>query len=399
MKTQSTILITTILLVTLHSFGTAQIKIGIPKVPKINEQPRQDQSKQVETKEPAQNRPGPAGSTQTKSAAGYPKFTYEEATSTPKLLGTTIEISVKTEHLNEVSRFIPRISFDSYFDKSTVLRYVAEWTKPNGGPWFTEQLDASNSYREAFTSLKSPYDDASFKQNATNVLGTYGVKVTDSKSGSVVFQGKFKVGKLPMSDPPKPTYSLFYVDQDWSLSVGAVGLDFDNWHSDQLNPSVFLWFKGNLDSKSFEARLFHNGAMVASTDDGGYVNSQRSRGEDCFLQPDVCSYKLWKFYWTNFVIENNDYGRTKYPRATFTRDKPGDYTVKIFYKGVQVRELSFTIDSQGFLPANPWAQYMPMVYGGVITPVKILGTLDKRNPAGSLTEPLYGNLANFPLGK
>lgn len=367
----------------------AQFTIKIPKIktekPKV-EEPR------TSTGSVAENTGTPKAST-----AGYPKFEYQPATNVPKFLRSTVEVTVKTEHLNYVSKFIPKIRFDSYYDGSSKLRYVAEWTKADGSPWFTEQLDTNYYSRDSTMNFKSPYSDETFQANATGAIGAFGVKVTDSKSGATIFQGKFKVGKLPMdTDPQKKNYNLFYVDDDWSLPVGAVGFDFDNWHNDQLNPSVFLWFKGSLDTKDFEARLFQNNQMVASTDDGGYINSGYRRGEDCFLKRELCSYTLWKFHWTNFILENNDYGRSKYPNAIFTRDKPGEYVVKIFHKGVQVRELKFAVDSRGFLAANPYAEQVPMAFGGLVVPVKVMGTLDKPNPAAVKNEMFYGNpLPNF----
>lgn len=368
----------------------AQFTIKLPKIktekPKV-EEPRSDSSS------------SPSSSTGTPAAtsSGYPKFDYAAATNVAKFMRNSVEVTVKTEHLNYVSKFIPKIRFDSYYDGSSKLRYVAEWTKADGSPWFTEQLDTDYYSRNSSMIFKSPYSDETFQAHATGTIGSFGVKITDSKAGTTVFQGKFKVGKLPMdTDPARKNYNLFYVDNDWSLNVGAVGFDFDNWHLDQLNPSIFLWFKGTLDTKDFEARLFHNNQMVASTDDGGYVNSERSRGEECFLKPELCKYTLWKFHWTNFILENNDYGRSKYPKAIFTRDKPGEYVAKIFHKGVQVREVKFTIDSRGFFAPNPYAEQTPMIFGGLVVPAKVMGTVDKLNPAAVKNEMFYGNpLPNF----
>lgn len=366
--------------------ATAQITIKIPKLPKT-EKPKSEPPKS-DNGSPSPSQPG-----QTQNKTGYPKFDYNGATNVPKFLRNTIEITVKTESLNDVSKWIPKVRFDSYYDQSSKLRYAAEWFKADGSPWFTEQLDASNDGREYLVDMQSPYSDPVFQANSIAALGTYSLKVTDTKTGAVIFQGKFKVGKLPLypDDPKKKSAASFYVDNDWSLPIGYVGFDFDNWHSDQLNPSVFLWFKGTLDTKDFEARLFYNNQMVASTDDGGYINSQFRRGEDCFLNREICSYTLWKFNWNNFILESNDYGRGKYPSAIFTRDKPGEYTAKIFHKGVQVRELKFTIDSNGFITTNPYSDQVPMIYGGTAVPVKITGTLEKWNTGTNKNDAFYGN--------
>ena len=389
------ILIVTIFAISLLCVNSiaAQFNIKIPKIK--TEKPKTDRP--PDTAAPSDTSAGQSAATK---GGAYPKFEYTRATSSPKFLQSTIEVTVKTEHLNEFSKFIPKVRFDSYYDQSSRLRYVAEWTKANGSPWFTEQLEVLGDGREngSFVTFRSPYSDETFQANATNVLGSFGVKVTDSKSGATIFQGKFKVGKLPMDpDGKKKDYNLFYVDDDWSLPIGYVGFDYDSWHSDQMLPTVFLWFKGNLDSKDLEARLFFGNQMIASTDDGGMVNSDYRRGEDCFLKRELCSYTLWKFNWTNFILESNDYGREKYPKALFTRDKPGNYTVKIFHKGVQVRELNFNIDQRGFFAPNPVADKVPMVFGGLVVPVKVMGGLDKPNPVTVKNDAFYGNaLPGFP---
>lgn len=370
----------------------AQFNIKIPKIK--TEKPKTDQP--PETATPSETS---VGQTE-RGRGGYPKFSYAPATSTAKFMRSTVEISVKTEHLNEFSKFIPKIRFDSYYDRSSRLRYAAEWTKGDGSPWFTEQLETLGEGNEEnhIVTFRSPYSDETFQAHATNLIGSFGVKVVDTKSGATIFTGKFKVGKLPMDpDGKKKDYNLFYVDDDWSLGIGYVGFDFDNWHEDQLLPTVSLWFKGNLDSKDLEARLFYNNQQVADTDDGGMVNSGYRRGEDCFLRRELCEYTLWRFNWNNFILESNDYGREKYPKAIFTRDKPGEYTVKIFHKGVQVREAKFTIDSRGFFAPNPVADQVPMVYGGTVVPVKVMGGLDKPNPPAVRNDAFYGNpLPGFP---
>jgi hypothetical protein len=135
--------------------------------------------------------------------------------------------------------------------------------------------------------------------------------------------------------------------------------------------------------------------MLTSTDDGGTVNkTEHVRGESCFMNRDVCEYTLWKFNWKNFMQEHNDYGRAKYPKAVFTRDKPGEYTVKIFHKGVQVREATFNIDSNGFIESNGLTSQVQMVYGGTAVPVKVMGTLEKWNANAYKTDAFYGNPLN-----
>jgi len=359
---------------------SGQFPIKIPKIkePKV-QQPKPEDDNSI---------------TGSVSRSGFPKYDYAKATSSPKLIRDYLEIKVKTETLNNVSRWLPQVQFDNYYDGSSKLRYAAEWFKPDGSPLFNEQLDADNLGEEQMVTTKSNFADAVFQANATAATGTYGLKVTDNKTGTVVFQGKFKVDKVPLGpgDPKRKAEFDFYVDNDWSLPIGYVGFDYGAWHMSDLYPSVFMWFKGNLDAKDFEARLFYNGQMLTSTDDGGTVNkTEHVRGESCFMNRDVCEYTLWKFNWNNFIQETQDYERGKYPKATFTRDKPGEYTVKIFHKGVQVREAKFNIDANGFVAPNDLTDQVQMVYGGTAVPVKVMGTLEKWNPNAYKTDAFYGH--------
>jgi hypothetical protein len=97
------------------------------------------------------------------------------------------------------------------------------------------------------------------------------------------------------------------------------------------------------------------------------------------------------FYWKNFVVENNDWIRSKQPERTLTKDKPGEYTVKVFYRGSQVREAKFTIDQKGWIAPNQFSSQMFLPNDTVLIPVKVMGTLDKWNPAAWKTDAFYGN--------
>jgi hypothetical protein len=99
----------------------------------------------------------------------------------------------------------------------------------------------------------------------------------------------------------------------------------------------------------------------------------------------------WEFYWKNFMVENTDWLRRQKPQAIFTKDKPGEYTVKVFHKGVQVRELKFTIDVKGEIARNAFSEVMPLNNYKIVVPVKVLGTLDKWNSATAKADAFYGN--------
>src|SRR5262249_3740424 len=109
MKIMYRILLATISLVVLSTVSiavNAQFNISVPKVPKV----KKDTPKPDQPSPPSQSATtGTSNEPPRRSASGYPTFSYERAPSTPKFLGSSIEISVKTEHLNEFSKFIPKI--------------------------------------------------------------------------------------------------------------------------------------------------------------------------------------------------------------------------------------------------------------------------------------------------
>ena len=83
--------------------------------------------------------------------------------------------------------------------------------------------------------------------------------------------------------------------------------------------------------------------------------------------------------------------RQQYPNALFTRDKPGEYTVKIFLCGTQVREAKFTIDQRGWIAPNAFSNQIFLTNYKIAVPVKVMGTLDKWNPVAGKADQFYGN--------
>jgi hypothetical protein len=319
-------------------------------------------------------------------------------TGPPVFLRDTVEVALQTKNTywkvpnqNDYTSWVPRVIFEVFYDDSARLRYTADWFNPDGSLWFSEALNYGYSGVKT-ARITSDYSDELLNTKAVNATGTYGLKLTNAKTGEVVFQGKFKVNKLA-AFPGEARYKNrfeFFVDNDWNLPIGYVGFNYDSaWSYPQ--PTVFMWFKGRLETKDFEARLFLNGQEVASTDEGGNINSQRERGSDCLRFVDVCQYHLWEFYWPKFMVENTDWVRRQKPNSIFTKDRPGEYTVKVFHKGVQVREAKFTIDAKGLIAPNAFSAQMPLTNYRIVVPVKVLGTLDKWNAATWRTDAFYGN--------
>lgn len=385
--------------------ASAQFTIKIPKIPKV-EKPKTDQTKTARggtagdpssaasTSKSADSRAGAASSSDALLRRVPP-------TGVPRFMIDTIEIRIQSENRywkvpnqDYYTSWVPQVRFDVFFDNSTRVRYNAEWFNPDGTPWFTEPLDVGVESAARTVQISSPYSGELFQTKTVVSTGTYSVKVVNTKNNETVFQGKFKVNKIPLEpgEARRKNQMLFYVDNDWTLPVGYVGFDYTTYFDFDPKPMVFMWFKGDLNAKDFEARLYHDGQEVATTDDGGSINNDRTFGDGCFLKVEVCKYRLWYFDWKNFIVENGAPGvRQKYPNAVFTRDKPGEYTVKVFHRGTQVREAKFSIDARGWIAPNAFSDQIFLTNYRIAVPVKVMGTLDKWNGATAKIDQFYGN--------
>ncbi len=381
---------------------SAQFPIKIPKMTKTEqpktEQPKTEQPKSVAT----QNQTTP----QTKSQTS--RLVRLDPTSSPVFLKDSIEIKTQTRETywklpneRDYTSWLPQVAFDVFYDGSAQLRYRAEWFNADGSAWFDEILRYGFLSNDKTVQMQSDYSDALLNSKAVTTIGTYGVKVTDTKTGAVIFQGKFKVNKL-LHFPGEAKYKNrfdFYVDNDWLLPIGYAGYDFIGANTSPI--AVNLWFKDRLNKEDFEARVYRNGLEMTSTDNGGNILSTAERTRGCQMFSDKCIYQRWQFRWDKLLFRNgnvNDYFMQTNPGVKFTNENPGEYTVKIFHRGIQVREANFTIDARGLIAPNAFSDQIYLTDYKVAVPVKILGTLDKWNGATAKTDMFYGNpLAEFNI--
>ncbi len=67
----------------------------------------------------------------------------------------------------------------------------------------------------------------------------------------------------------------------------------------------------------------------------------------------------------------------------FINQMPGDYVVKVYYNGEQVRETKFSIGNNGTYADNGIAKQSNLTTNKIILPVKVMGTVDKWNPVNA----------------
>ena len=194
------------------------------------------------------------------------------------MLKTTLDIRCDTEARywkmpgeSNYTSWVPQVRFDVLYSGATKLRLMAEYFTPDGKPWTSEtlKLNTANGQHQTQEMITDRVGDR-FTNRSTNAVGTFGVKITDTRDGKVLFQGKFKVGKFKYG-PDIPMFKNqydFFVEQDWNMPIGYVWLD-SSTDKHGLLPTFSVWIKGENRLDDLEARLFYNGQQIATTDDMG----------------------------------------------------------------------------------------------------------------------------------
>lgn len=408
------------LIVALFSFQTVSAQFPrMPKIPKPNQpKPQPTPSAQPTPSEDATpaERPGqPDTRATTKptaaAATGGEVFAKQpQPTGTLQFLVETLEIRTDTQDYywklpkeSNYTSWTPSLRFNALYGGSMRLRLKADYFMPDGQLWFSESLEQRGN-GDAITKTISVVSEAvpdKDKDKALTTGGTFGVKITDTRNSETIFQGKFKVAKFkpPTADARFKNLFGFYVEHDWSLPVGHADLEWSERVT--ATPRIRMWFKGGINTEDLEARLFHNGQQIATTDDGGQVGSVERRFPKGDGYNPALIWNLYEFDWRRkiqFIADPQARDYTSNKDLVYINQMPGEYTVKVFYKGGdQIRETKFSI-ADGNFADNGIAKQSKLSTNKVILPVKVMGTADKWNAATWKTDTFYGNtLVGFNL--
>jgi len=325
-------------------------------------------------------------------------------TNNPVFLKTTLDISCETEsHYWKTlggpinSNWIPKVKFYVLLSVTTRARFAVEYFNPDGSPWYGEPMEqiGSPDPGNGWTVLvESERASEKHQGKSTTATGTYGVKITNTRNNETVFQGKFKVGKFKTKDT-SPAYRNqynFFVEQDWNLPIGYVWLNY-GFSVAAPRVCVSMWFKGGLNDPDLEARLYRDGQEIDSTDNRGLVGREETRYSTIMENEATHHWRRYDISWANFaaLADPEEERRIRSQVKRIMQDNPGDYVVKVFYKGAQVREIGFSVGPDGMLVDNGIAKQNNFGDDKIIVPVKIIGALDKWNPVTWRTDAFYGN--------
>ena len=154
------------------------------------------------------------------------------------------------------------------------------------------------------------------------------------------------------------------------MPIGYVWLDSSTDKHGPL-PTFSVWIKGENRLDDLEARLFYNGQQIATTDDMGAAGSKQRRYPNSLQNKETHRWELLDFAWYKFRYAATPQGRKMFANAKFMNDMSGDYSVKVFHKGVQIREASFSVANGEFVD-NGIAKNNSFAENKVIVPVKIM---------------------------
>jgi hypothetical protein len=354
---------------------------------------------------------------ETRPASSAAKRSYEDLvpTKTPIFVKDSLYIQAKTHNsywkfpnLQNYSSWVPIVAFNVFFNRSHDLNYAVEYFNPDGSSWFSEKLAISHFRDDVYGAAEGDGTDRLDSRHNSNVktaemldkkssaaVGTYGIKISNTETGEIVFQGKFKVGKFLRPFQSGNDFE-FYVEHDWLLPIGYVGFD-QNIGVDGIRPlEISIWLKDKIERNELEARLFYKGQQIATTTnrDGmvSTADAEERTTEYSMNSAALHDWKLWHFEWMKTFLYGNGISSNldNFPDAFYADNNPGEYTVKIYRKGAQVRELKFIIAPDGKLVDGGYARPIFLTRYRVIVPVKIMGP-EKWDPTSFRTDAFYGN--------
>lgn len=407
---------TTAIMMTLFcvlGFGALAAEAQFPiKIPKIKtEKPKVEQPKSASPADDDASAASP-GSTGSARSSAVRKSQYDRVapTAKPLLVRDSVYIQAemndsywKTPKVKQTS-WVPKVRFDVFYDWKESLKFTAEYFNPDGSLWYSEPLEGGNRSADLtvpFTNNRDINNRIELRNTKSSIAtGVHGIKITNTATGEVAFQGKFKVGKFPVK-LSRETKNEYFVDHDWLMPIGSVSFHFSNFISEDVGTNfpieVSMWFKKSLGTTDhgLEGRLFYKGQQIAATKPNG--REERASQFAAVEAPDLYHWRQWDFQWSDKadkevnVDNGGSYHPDNMPTAFFVDRNPGEYTVKVFHNGVQVREAKFTVGTDGRVADGGFQKPGYLTYHKVLIPVTIIGAAEKWNAAAWKTEAYYGN--------
>ena len=304
--------------------------------------------------------------------------------------------------------WVPRLKLRVNGPIPSGSQIYAEFTVPGGGAWKfdcpTQETGAGHWWQPDECGGR----DALGEDKGLTYTGpvNFTIKMRNELMGGdmTLFSGKFKVAKVHSNEtgPDFVNHFVYYVDQDWNLPIGYIFLEPDDvyeWKKPVL--SFAFWARTELNGP-FEPHLFHGGKEVGKLmyegEEVGKAGCGMNEAED---NPTHITEPHGQFIWTrmrcNFPNikawnKTGEENKTMFGPLYLMNENPGDYEIKILYKGHLVRSIKFAVDSEGKLVDNGIATSNKLGNNRIIVPVQVMGDSDGQWDKNAWkTEAFYGN--------
>jgi hypothetical protein len=223
---------------------------------------------------------------------------------------------------------------------------------------------------------------------------------------AVLFTGKIKVAKVHSNEsgPKVADHYVYYVDQDWNLPIGYVYLTRDEVSGMKLPTlNVAFWARG--DAIDFAPHIFYQGSEVGKIFFENNEMGKASFKADVTDEPTqfIDDSLPQKAKWSRIVCTFPNvkaWDKTGSPPAPLPgqkgsrhllKDNPGEYEVKVLWKGKLARSIKFTVNPDGkFDDSISTANKLGDSHA--IVPVQIIGDQDGTwDHDAWKTDAFYGN--------
>lgn len=286
----------------------------------------------------------------------------------------------------------PLVSFELNGPLSASAMATVDFTLPDGKPWFTADCPLDGrEYKSVKVEDCGNKVESSKTSFATGSFG-YTIKFVDELAGTNQFlqTGKIRIGKFlynPAETVEGKNQFYYYLDNDWRLPIGFVYPYYDEGEATGLN--IDMWFKGTeAEEDDFSGHLFYQGKEVGNTKGAGGTTSKYIVEKAIERNP----YEYYQRSFTIFAQITCQYPDAHQHQGIKLKENPGNYELKVLFKGRLVRSVKFSIGSDGFPVDNGIAKNSNFGNPVIIVPVSVLGTLDGTwNKTAWQTEAFWGN--------
>ncbi len=308
----------------------------------------------------------------------------------------------------KIFSWVPRTQFRVNGPIASGSQLYVEFTVPGTGAWVKFDCKTNEVQKGFWWETECGGRDGIPENKGITYTGpvSFTIKMRNELMGGDVtlFTGKMKVAKVHSNEtgPDYVNHFVYYVDHDWNLPIGYMFLEPDDvaeWKKPKL--AFAVWSRGEMNG-SFEPHLFHGGKEVGKMFYNGEEVGKPSCGTDEIENnPTHITEPHGQFIWTrmkcdfssvrawNKTADSND---TMFGRLYLLSENPGDYEIKILYKGHLVRSIKFAVDADGKITDNGIATSNKLGNNRVIVPVQVLGDSDGQwDKMAWKTDAFYGN--------